>query len=87
MDHAIIARALHIPGVVLWIGGAGFVTTVLLPAVRRMKSPEKRVAFFEAVELRFAWQARTLPAGGCTPWCWGAAQSRRLLVRPWRALQ
>ena len=58
MDPAIVARALHVLGVVLWIGGVAFVTTVLLPSVRRMKSPEERVAFFEAVEGRFAWQAR-----------------------------
>ncbi|NKB58195.1 MAG: hypothetical protein GKS00_17865 [Alphaproteobacteria bacterium] len=57
-DDLTIARALHIFGVVLWIGGVGFVTTVLLPAVRRMKDPAERVAFFEAVEKRFAWQAR-----------------------------
>lgn len=30
MDHAIVARALHLLGVVLWIGGVGFVTTVLV---------------------------------------------------------
>jgi uncharacterized membrane protein len=66
MDHAIIARMLHILGVVLWIGGVGFVTTVLLPAVRRMKTPAERVAFFEAVEQRFAMQARvtTVLVGG-----------------------
>jgi len=58
MDDVNIARALHVFGVVLWIGGVGFVTTVLLPAVRRMKTPEERVAFFEAIERRFAWQAR-----------------------------
>lgn len=58
MDHAIAARALHVLGVVLWIGGVAFVTTVLLPAVRRMKTPAERVAFFESVERRFAWQAR-----------------------------
>ena len=34
------------------------VTTVLLPSVRRLKSPEERVAFFERIESRFAWQAR-----------------------------
>lgn len=45
-------------GVVLWIGGVAFVTTVLLPSVRRMRSPEERVQFFEAIEGRFAWQAR-----------------------------
>jgi len=66
MDDAALARALHVVGVVLWIGGVGFVTTVLLPAVRRLKSAEERVAFFEAVERRFAWQARvtTLLVGG-----------------------
>jgi uncharacterized membrane protein len=58
MDPAIPVRALHVLGVVLWIGGVAFVTTVLLPAVRRLKSPAERVAFFEEVERRFAWQAR-----------------------------
>ncbi len=58
MEDVSIARALHLLGVVLWIGGVGFVTTVLLPAVQRMKTPAERVAFFEAIEGRFAWQAR-----------------------------
>ena len=58
VDDVTIARALHVFGVVLWIGGVAFVTTVLLPSVRRMKSPGERVAFFEAIEGRFAWQAR-----------------------------
>ncbi len=58
LDDAAIARALHVFGVVLWIGGVGFVTTVLLPAVRRIKDPGERVAFFASVEGRFAWQAR-----------------------------
>jgi len=57
-DDVNVARALHVFGVVLWIGGVGFVTTILLPSVRRMKEPAGRVAFFEAVEGRFAWQAR-----------------------------
>jgi uncharacterized membrane protein len=33
MDDVTIARALHVLSVVLWIGGVGFVTTVLLPTV------------------------------------------------------
>ena len=57
-DEASLARALHVLGVVLWIGGVAFVTTILLPAVKRMKSPEERVAFFEEIEGRFAWQAK-----------------------------
>lgn len=65
MDEIAIARALHVFAVVLWIGGVSFVTTVLLPAVRRFKSPEERLTFFDAIERRFAWQARitTLLAG------------------------
>jgi uncharacterized membrane protein len=65
MDQLAIARALHVLAVVLWIGGVGFVTTVLLPAVCRLKTPTERVGFFNAIERRFAWQARatTLLAG------------------------
>ena len=58
MNDIIVARALHIVGVVIWIGGVAFVTTVLLPAVKKMKEPQERVQFFEDVESRFAWQAR-----------------------------
>jgi hypothetical protein len=47
MDQLAIARALHVVAVVLWIGGVGFVTTVLLPAVRRLKTPAERVGFFD----------------------------------------
>lgn len=58
MDQDVLARALHVVAVVLWIGGVGFVTTVLLPAIRRLKGPTERVTFFDAIERRFAWQAR-----------------------------
>jgi len=60
-----IARALHVLSVVLWIGGVGFVTTVLLPAVRRLRPPDERMSLFGQVERRFAWQARltTIIAG------------------------
>jgi len=39
MDGLIAARVVHVLGVVLWIGGVALVTTVLLPATRRMKAP------------------------------------------------
>jgi len=52
------ARLLHVLGVVLWIGGVAMVTTVLLPATRRLKTPQERIEFFEMVEQRFALQAR-----------------------------
>ncbi len=54
----ILARLLHVLGVVLWIGGVAMVTTVILPSVRRFRDPGERVRFFEQVEGRFAWQAR-----------------------------
>ena len=65
MDDVTIARVVHVLAVVLWIGGVAMVTTVLLPAVRRLKSAEEQVAFFTSVEGRFGRQARvtTLLAG------------------------
>ncbi len=53
-----LARVLHVLGVVLWIGGVAMVTTVILPAVRRLGTPQERVELFERIEHRFAWQAR-----------------------------
>ncbi len=58
MGTLIFARVLHVLGVVLWIGGVAMVTTVLLPATRNFKDPAEQLAFFEAVEHRFAAQAR-----------------------------
>ncbi len=58
MNELVLARVLHVLGVVLWIGGVAMVTTVILPAVQRLKSPQERVEFFEKIEHRFAWQAR-----------------------------
>jgi uncharacterized membrane protein len=58
MEDFYVARVLHVLGVVLWIGGVGFVTTVLLPAVKRVREPAERVEFFERVEAGFARQAR-----------------------------
>jgi uncharacterized membrane protein len=65
MDDVAIALAIHVLAVVLWIGGVAMVTTVLLPAVRRLRRAEERIALFTAIERRFAWQARgtTLLAG------------------------
>lgn len=52
------ARVLHIIGVVLWIGGVAFVTTVLIPALRRMPDQDKRYDLFETLEGRFSFQAK-----------------------------
>jgi uncharacterized membrane protein len=58
MDDVTIARSLHVLAVVLWIGGVGFVTTVLLPALRRLPNPLQRTAMFGVVERRFSAQTR-----------------------------
>ena len=52
------ARALHVVGVVLWIGGVAMVTTVLLPALARSREASDGLALFEQVEHGFALQAR-----------------------------
>ena len=58
MADYFLARALHILGVVLWIGGVAFVTLVLLPAVKHLRVPVDRVEFFEQVEAGFSRQAK-----------------------------
>ncbi len=57
-DDLVIARVLHVLAVVIWIGGVGMMTTVILPAMATFHSPDERVRVFEAVESRFAWIAR-----------------------------
>lgn len=65
MEPLAVARVLHVLAVVLWIGGVAFVTTAVLPAARRQPTTAAQLAMFEAVERRFAPQARiaTLVAG------------------------
>ena len=53
-----IARALHVVGVVLWIGGVAFVTTVLIPSIKQIAVPAEQLKLFEQLERRFALQAR-----------------------------
>jgi uncharacterized membrane protein len=55
-----IARVLHVIGVVLWIGGVAFVTTVVIPTLRQLPSSEERLRLFEALEGRFSLQARVV---------------------------
>jgi uncharacterized membrane protein len=62
VSDVVLARALHVLGVVLWIGGVAFVTLVLLPAVRRDVEPDRRINFFERIESGFARQARWVTA-------------------------
>jgi uncharacterized membrane protein len=53
-----VARIMHILSIFLWIGGVAFVTLTVLPAVRKFKSKEEKIDFFEKVELKFAKQSR-----------------------------
>ncbi len=55
-----IMLALHVVGVVLWIGGVGMVTAIILPAARSAASPADGMRLFEVVEQRFAPLARWL---------------------------
>jgi len=58
LTYFIIARALHVVAVVLWIGGVAFVTTVLIPAIRKTQTSENRLALFEILEGKFGLQAK-----------------------------
>ncbi len=67
MVDAEIARALHVLSIVLWIGGVSFVTLSLLPYIRADLPPENAVDTFEAMERRFALQAKiTIGLAGIT---------------------
>lgn len=58
MNDVVIARAIHVLAVVIWIGGVAMVTTVILPIVRNSGAQADRLPLLEAVERRFVWQAR-----------------------------
>ncbi len=58
MNTLILARALHVLAVVIWIGGVSMVTVAVLPAVRSGALGSNRFAAFEAIERRFVWIAR-----------------------------
>ncbi len=67
MADFVIAKALHVVAVVLWIGGVAMVTTVLLPTLRRTTPPEQVLPRFHQLEQRFAAQARwTTAIAGAT---------------------
>lgn len=58
MDDFTIARIVHVVAVLMWIGGVAFVTTVMLPAIRREHQATERLAAFHRIENGFARQAR-----------------------------
>jgi uncharacterized membrane protein len=62
MPDFILARVIHVLAVVLWIGGVGMVTTVLLPEIRRSYPAAERFGVFHGLEKRFAGQSRVTTA-------------------------
>ena len=70
-DDVLLARALHVLCVVHWIGGAAFVTGVVLPLARRIESGGWLL--FERIERGFSAQVKwTIPLAGLSGlWmCW-----------------
>jgi uncharacterized membrane protein len=57
IDWGIVARAIHIVAVVVWIGGVALITSVLLPAMAAKPAAEW-IRDFDDIERRFATQVR-----------------------------
>jgi uncharacterized membrane protein len=57
-NYFVFARALHVIGVVLWIGGMAFVTTVFIPSLRKITDSTNKLELFEKLEGKFAVQAK-----------------------------
>ena len=58
MNDIILARALHVLAVVVWIGGVSMATTLAVPAIRRGDLGQNPLKAFVAIVGRFIWQAR-----------------------------
>ncbi|MCF8716412.1 hypothetical protein JM658_16410 [Joostella atrarenae] len=58
MEKFTLARIIHVVAVVLWIGGVAMVTTVIIPAIKKLKSKEDQIKTFEQIEGKFATQAK-----------------------------
>jgi uncharacterized membrane protein len=77
MDDVTVARAIHVLAVIHWMGGVGFVTAVVLPAIAAAADPSSRLALFEAIERRFSIQVKvSVPVAGLS----GAYMFERLDV-------
>ena len=54
-----LLTAVHVIGVVVWIGGVAFVTMIVFPMIRRMEDSFEKVLFFQGMEHRFARIAKS----------------------------
>jgi uncharacterized membrane protein len=58
-DDVAFARAIHVLSVIHWIGGVAFMTTIVLPQLRKsLDTAERAILEFETFERRFAFQVR-----------------------------
>lgn len=53
-----VLTAIHVLGVVIWIGGVAFVTMIVFPMLTRMENSLEKVIFFQGIEHRFAGIAK-----------------------------
>lgn len=49
-----VLTAIHVLGVVIWIGGVAFVTIVVFPMIMRMEGSIEKMVLFQGIEHRFA---------------------------------
>jgi uncharacterized membrane protein len=49
-----VLAAIHVIGVVIWIGGVAFVTMIVFPMLMRMEGSLEKMILFQGVEHRFA---------------------------------
>ncbi|MFZ3071778.1 MAG: hypothetical protein WA162_00850 [Thermodesulfobacteriota bacterium] len=55
-------HVIHLIAVILWIGGLGFITILVLPLIIKMPDPLQKVLFFQRIEHKFAPMARVYNA-------------------------
>jgi uncharacterized membrane protein len=83
----VIARALHVLSLIVWIGGLATVTTVILPVMHQLDSSEQKAWLFDQVERRFRPQARIawliVGATGLYMLAWLGAWARFVDIRYW----
>ena len=53
-----LMHIVHLLTVILWIGGLGFITILMLPLIIRMEDPLQKVLLFNRIEHKFAPLAR-----------------------------
>lgn len=54
-----LARAVHVLGVIWWVGGVAMVTASILPALKNAGlADDERLRIFRTIRGRFVWQAR-----------------------------